>query len=574
MKKLNFDAVFSFFKENNVELVSKDYVNAHNPLIFKCTCCGAEALITWNNIKSGYNKSFLCTKCNKKAKPKLEEISKEFEDRGANLISKEYKNARSNLEFLCSKCHKLWYITYNNYKAGKNKGLLCDVCLKDEMQKKEYSCYTQEYVEKLFERKNSKLLSIYLNNKTNLKFLCTKCDSTGEISLSSLLRGSNSALLCEKCLKGNLYSPSSSYGHSRKIVDRVYFDLVKEFFNIKDKESFSTHHILPFSSYEQTRTSICNGFPLNKYLHSNSYIEQGIRNPFHMREEYLNITNFPDDAKLQYHTYQNFKFLDLNSYLITEIITDFNYERNYLFNKKAEASREDKVYIPIYFEEIMTEDTAKIIYSMIRSKLYRKYKDIYKYTGQDFKRYYARDLLLKVIKGEESREFFSKNHIQGNINAEVTYALLKGDEIIFAASFGKSRMNRNYQYELYRMATKLNTQVVAGANRVLKNFIRDFLPESIISYCDIRFSDFDYRNTVYPKLGFKYLGLSEPGYKYIDPSINRIYSRFAFQKFKLKDKLKNFDASLTERENMLRNGFGILYDCGNFRFGWHNSDNI
>lgn len=60
--------------------------------------------------------------------------------------------------------------------------------------------------------------------------------------------------------------------------------------------------------------------------------------------------------------------------------------------------------------------------------------------------------------------------------------------------------------------------------------------------------------------------MSKPSYFYIK-GYNR-YNRLEYQKHKLAKKLETFDPSKTEKENMLNNGFGIIYDCGTLKMKW------
>ena len=81
----------------------------------------------------------------------------------------------------------------------------------------------------------------------------------------------------------------------------------------------------------------------------------------------------------------------------------------------------------------------------------------------------------------------------------------------------------------------------------------------IISYANIRISN----GSVYKQLGFTEIGKSDPNYCYIKQ--NKIYSRYQCQKHKLKNLLgSEFDKNLTEKENMIKSGYRILYDCGNY----------
>ena len=66
-------------------------------------------------------------------------------------------------------------------------------------------------------------------------------------------------------------------------------------------------------------------------------------------------------------------------------------------------------------------------------------------------------------------------------------------------------------------------------------------------------------------LNFEYSHSSEPNYFYVDGM--NIIPRQQVQKHKLKEFLeirtKTFDENLSERDNMINNGYRIYYDTGN-----------
>ena len=71
-------------------------------------------------------------------------------------------------------------------------------------------------------------------------------------------------------------------------------------------------------------------------------------------------------------------------------------------------------------------------------------------------------------------------------------------------------------------------------------------------------------STVYDKLGFKLNHVSVPNYWYWKDSRGMtIESRMKYQKHKLSKILENFDPEKSEIQNMLLNGFHLIYDCGN-----------
>lgn len=169
---------------------------------------------------------------------------------------------------------------------------------------------------------------------------------------------------------------------------------------------------------------------------------------------------------------------------------------------------------------------------------------------------HARKTKIREVSKTKEREFITKTHIQGYRNSEVAIGLFLADELVACMTFCRSRFDKKINWELLRFSSKLNTRVVGGASKLLSHFLADH-KGSLISYSDRRWSNGD----MYEKLGFKYAGTSNPGYKYYNLSDKTLHSRIKFQKHRL-SKLPVFDANLTEYENMKMNGFDRIWDAG------------
>lgn len=560
--------ISELMKSKGARLLSSEYINAHTKMKFRCSKCGNIGEISWHQIQQKSNTDFLCSFCQPNAKVSQEYVEKIFSDHGVKLLN-AYENIGSKLYFNCKNCGKVHHITLSKINRGQNMNFLCPECSKFSPLG---GFYNIETIREEFKKRNAELISVnYVNINTPLEFKCSKCGKIHTISYGSFKKGVNPNLLCTDCLKGNTLNPDGLYGHTRRLVDNFWYSLIFEFFNVSN--DYSAHHIRPWAAYPDFRTSILNGFPLRKDVHKNSYVdESGRKNPFHMYFPYLNPENWPQFVKLPYHTYEDFKFHDLNKFMITEILYKDSDTKN-LFNKKAIYYKKGIFYIPLYFEELFIDSKRSIIFSMIRNRLYKEIPDIFLYTGTTLSKFYARNLSIKIVDARAAKEFFNSTHIQGFVSAEVYIGLFKGDRMLCCMSFSKSRFNSEYEWELIRFSSALNTIIVGGASRLFKYFINNYCPKSVISYCDVRFSSTNPEDTVYHKLGFKYIGYSKPNYKWLDPKLNRIYSRQKYQKHKLPKLLSNYDDSLSETQNMYNNGYIKLYDCGNFKFGWRN-DNV
>ena len=124
-------------------------------------------------------------------------------------------------------------------------------------------------------------------------------------------------------------------------------------------------------------------------------------------------------------------------------------------------------------------------------------------------------------------------------------------------SYGKNRFKKN-EIELYRMCTKLNTQVLGGFSKLISHLNVD----EIHSYIDRRL----FNGNGYNSCGWEIEGYSKPSYFYTRS--NYRYNRVLFQKHKLKNKLEFYDENKTEFENMEDNGFYRIYDCGTIKVVW------
>lgn len=122
------------------------------------------------------------------------------------------------------------------------------------------------------------------------------------------------------------------------------------------------------------------------------------------------------------------------------------------------------------------------------------------------------------------------------------------------------KKNNNGEYEMLRFCNKLNTQVVGGASKLLKYFIKFYKPELITTYADRRYSN----GSLYLKLGFKHEYNTQPNYYYFKKnSLIREY-RYKYRKNVLVN--SGHDSAKTEHQIMNDAGFLKIYDSDNMKF--------
>lgn len=202
----------------------------------------------------------------------------------------------------------------------------------------------------------------------------------------------------------------------------------------------------------------------------------------------------------------------------------------------------------IFEDEFHTK--RDILYSIILSK-----------CGIYENRIYARKCNIEIIQSKIKTNFLNNNHLQGNCNSKINIGLKYQNQLVAIACFGKRKItgSKENNWELLRFCNAINTQIVGGAKKLLNYFINNYVSvdETILTYADKRF----YHSNFYEQLGFTHSHTSQPNYWYV--KANSRFHRSNFQKHKLKNLLKNFDPSISEKQNMTNNGYYIIWDCGN-----------
>ncbi len=287
-----------------------------------------------------------------------------------------------------------------------------------------------------------------------------------------------------------------------------------------------------------------------KSLDSSLYIERNVKGVLNNPNFELDI--FLPDNKIAIE----FDGLVWHSFGMSEVPAFNNYmfesELKYRHLEKTEQCEKQGIRLFHIFENewILKQDIWK---SILANAL-----------GKNIRRIYARICEVKEISNEEAQDFLTENHLQGYIPAKIHLGLFLDNELVSLMSFGKSRFNKNYEWELYRFCNKLSTSVIGGFSKLFKYFVETYAPKNVVSYVDRRYG----KGGVYEKAGFELIGKTKPDYYYFEKGSLELYHRSNFQKHLLKEKLEYFDETKTETENMYLNGYRKIYDCGNLIYLW------
>jgi len=165
-------------------------------------------------------------------------VKETFEKRGDTLLSKEYINNTTKLEYKCEKCGDICSIRYDSYRKG---GQGCSTCKKN----KKY-----QFVKQMFEKRGDTLLSKkYEDNKTKIEYRCGKC---GDICSIRFNHYYNMGRGCPKC---------GDKKHSYKFVKETFKKrgdtlLTENYINNREKLEFKCGKcedicILSFNHYHR-----------------------------------------------------------------------------------------------------------------------------------------------------------------------------------------------------------------------------------------------------------------------------------------------------------------------------------
>jgi len=227
--------------------------------------------------------------------------------------------------------------------------------------------------------------------------------------------------------------------------------------------------------------------------------------------------------------------------------------KNYHLNK-TEKCNESNIRL-IHIREDEWEHKSDIVKSRLSNILH----------SDNIKKYHARKLIVKIVSKKNEMQFLVDNHIQGKCPSSLAIGLYDGVELLSIMTFGKSRFNKNYEYELIRFCSKNFTLVRGAASRLFSYFIKNYDPKSIVSYSDRAWNT----GKLYESLGFEFSHNSTPNYKYFHrSSVLHLMSRQKFQKHKLSNILEHYDSNKTEWENMQDNNYDRIWDCGNSVYVW------
>lgn len=209
--------------------------------------------------------------------------------------------------------------------------------------------------------------------------------------------------------------------------------------------------------------------------------------------------------------------------------------------------------IHIFEYEWENEDTKIKIISMLRNIL-----------SDNLETVYARDCKVEQVNYSEIKDFINRYHLQGYANSNINIALKYDNEVVGAMTFSNARFNNTQDYEVIRLVYRDDIRLVGGTEKMFKYLVRNYNPQSILTYVDIS----KFTGNSYSKLGFKsnLSMLTEPSYVWVNNN-NKVLSRYQTQKKNLIKQCLGTE-NQTEDEIMEELGYLKVYNSGNLKLIW------
>ena len=171
----------------------------------------------------------------------------------------------------------------------------------------------------------------------------------------------------------------------------------------------------------------------------------------------------------------------------------------------------------------------------------------------------ARKCNIIMVKSEDAKPFYDANHLKGYRAAKYHVGLEYNGELVMCMSFS---CHKKYEWELIRMATKLETTVVGGMSKILTHFLKLSDASTIMSYVDRDISN----GKSYAAVGFESIGDTGPSYWYVDVTGNTIPRQQLQKSVRLND---GFYGSEDEYANQL--GLFKISNSGNLIYLYRRS---
>ena len=162
---------------------------------------------------------------------------------------------------------------------------------------------------------------------------------------------------------------------------------------------------------------------------------------------------------------------------------------------------------------------------------------------------------IKSVDSIQASTFYDQFHYIGPCKAKISYGVYYQNKLIACASFSRPTRQSKHDFELIRMSSDPAYRVHGIWSKLLKQFITDHKPSSIVSFSDNRL----FSGGVYEKIGFKLDGEVNSDYYWVKG--NKRFHKSGLRKTK-EEKLTGY----TETQLREAQGYKKIWDLGKKRW--------
>jgi len=521
-------------------------------------------LITRRNKKYYVEKGYECKEIDKEIVVKIEDIN---------------PTSKIKVTAICEKCNNEKIISLNKYTENKNRGGYygCKKCSRLKFKETNMKIYgvdnpmkletIKEKVEKTnMKRYNVKTTLLEPKTKEKIKKTIKEKYDVDEILSNKEIREKGKKTLFEKYGVDHYSKTKDFYKLTYKRWEKDAISKLKNY-NIIDYKLTDDRMI-------KIKCETCsNYYEINSKLLYGRYNEHKklctICNPIdaHISGKELELLDFIKenyDDEIITSDRKILHGLELDIYIPKlNIAFEFNgvywhnelyRDKNYHMNKTEKCEKQGIHLFHIYEDNWIFKN--EIVKSMILNKLKKIERKIYGRKTE----------IKEIVDNKILRNFLDENHLQGFVGSKIKLGLYYENELVSLMTFGKKRLIMNSksrndnEYELLRFCNKLNTNVIGGASKLFKYFIKNYHPSEISTFADRSHS----QGNLYNKLNFNFTAKTVPNYYYVIKK-KRKY-RFNFRKDMLVK--QGYDKNMSEHEIMLSRNIYRIYDSGQLKYIW------
>lgn len=280
--KYSYEDIKNKCEELGFELISeeigtfKDYVQVR--------CYNHYDIVQTKRISEFFRNSG-CKYCSvEKDRHSYEYIKSLFEEKGYTLLAKTYKNAKTELEFICNKhpeeVQKTNFIEISKYKT-------CKFCKSEEQSKRQR--HDIEFIKQYFEENDCILISKeYKNNRYKLEYICNKHRDIGIQTTTyhdfRLSKGCSKCAIEKRSGENHpFYNPNLSPKERLRIRNDYGYNEWRKNVYIRDNWTcqicglhngkINAHHLYGYTENPDKRTDINNGVCLCPDCHREFHIK-------------------------------------------------------------------------------------------------------------------------------------------------------------------------------------------------------------------------------------------------------------------------------------------------------------